>query len=179
MMGNSNCDKCGHDTKMCSCPPKDINTEYANDLPSTYVKQEGGDHYQAEYQHWDWVQEAGIGYLVACATKYISRWRKKNGIEDLLKARTYLEKIMTTRHLPGADWHYREGSYRKRIATERFIEVNHIPYEEANIIWALIGPCSVGFVGMAIDNLDNLIRSAQNPASGIRSTPPVRGGAGA
>lgn len=152
--------------------PEDINTEYANDLPSNYVKQEGGDHYQSTYEHWDWVQEAGIGYLVGNATKYLVRWRKKNGVQDLLKARTYLEKIIATRHLPGADWHYREGSYRTRITTERFIEVNRIPHEEANIIWTLTGPCSVGFVGMAIDNLDNLIRSAQNPNSGIRPTPP-------
>lgn len=59
-----------------------------------YVAQEGGNHYQAEYQHWDWVIDAGLGYLAGCATKYVSRWWKKNGLQDLLKAKTYVQKMI-------------------------------------------------------------------------------------
>jgi hypothetical protein len=64
-----------------------------------YVKQEGGDHYQSVYQHWDWVTDLGMGYLAGCATKYVSRWWKKNGIEDLKKAMTYIDKIIATSHI--------------------------------------------------------------------------------
>lgn len=52
----------------------------------------GGDHYRSEYQHWDFVYDADLNYLLACATKYISRWRKKNGLEDLRKALHYITK---------------------------------------------------------------------------------------
>jgi len=82
MMGNINCDDCGHDKKMCTCKKP------------AFVAQEGGEHYQAEYQHWDWVIDAGIGYLGGCATKYVSRWWKKNGLQDLLKAKTYVQKMI-------------------------------------------------------------------------------------
>jgi hypothetical protein len=61
---------------------------------TTFVAQEGGDHYQAEYQHWDWVVDIGMGYLAGNATKYVSRWAKKNGIADLKKAMTYVDKML-------------------------------------------------------------------------------------
>lgn len=56
-------------------------------------RQHGGDHYRhREYQHWDFVCDTGLHYLLGCATKYVSRWRKKNGREDLEKALHYVEK---------------------------------------------------------------------------------------
>ncbi len=56
------------------------------------VYQVGGQHYRAEYQHWDWVCDIDLHYYPACATKYICRWRIKNGHEDLNKAVHFLEK---------------------------------------------------------------------------------------
>ena len=52
----------------------------------------GGDHYKIGYEHWDFVIDTKLHYLLACATKYIARWRAKNGIEDLKKAPHYLAK---------------------------------------------------------------------------------------
>ena len=54
--------------------------------------QVGGLHYKSEYQHWDWVFDTDQHYLIACATKYVSRWRSKNGVEDLEKSCHYLAK---------------------------------------------------------------------------------------
>lgn len=59
-----------------------------------YVAQVGGTHYQSEIQHWDLVVDNGIGYLEGCASKYVTRARKKTGREDLLKAITYIDKII-------------------------------------------------------------------------------------
>jgi hypothetical protein len=53
----------------------------------------GGDHYRSEYQHWDFVEEHGIGYLEAVAFKYVTRWRKKHGRQDLEKALHYIDKL--------------------------------------------------------------------------------------
>lgn len=57
--------------------------------------QVGGDHYNNKpYQHWDFVIDTNQPYLIACATKYVSRWREKNGLKDLEKAKHYLEKAI-------------------------------------------------------------------------------------
>lgn len=56
-------------------------------------RQVGGNHYQGrEYQHWDFVTDVKLPYLLGCATKYVSRWRDKNGVQDLEKAIHYIDK---------------------------------------------------------------------------------------
>lgn len=65
-------------------------------MQSQSVEQIGGNHYKAEYQHWDFVDENNIQYLEGCATKYIVRWRKKNGIQDLHKALSYVAKRLAS-----------------------------------------------------------------------------------
>lgn len=57
------------------------------------VEQVGGDHYDATYEHWDYASETGLGYLEGCASKYVTRWRKKDGVQGLQKAISYLQKI--------------------------------------------------------------------------------------
>lgn len=57
-------------------------------------KQVGGDHYRSEFQHWDFVELNGIGYLEGNATKYATRWRNKNGRQDIEKALHYVDKLI-------------------------------------------------------------------------------------
>lgn len=54
--------------------------------------QVGGTHYQSDYQHWDWAINIRLGYLESAATKYVTRWRGKNGVQDVEKAIHYLIK---------------------------------------------------------------------------------------
>ena len=58
------------------------------------AEQVGGSHYKSDYQHWDLVIKVSMGYLEGNSTKYVSRWRKKGGMEDLRKARHYLDKLL-------------------------------------------------------------------------------------
>jgi Protein of unknwon function (DUF3310) len=57
--------------------------------------QVGGDHYQGgDYQHWDMCATFyGEAFFKCTASKYVIRWRKKNGAEDLNKALHYLLKL--------------------------------------------------------------------------------------
>lgn len=71
----------------------------------------GGDHYRSEYQHWDWVYDTGQPYHIGCATKYISRWRKKNGIQDLRKAIHYLNKAVELNLQYSISWDKKSNSY--------------------------------------------------------------------
>ncbi len=61
---------------------------------SANKRQIGGSHYASALQHWDVVEDHGVGYLEGCASKYISRWRKKNGLQDLEKGLHFTEKLI-------------------------------------------------------------------------------------
>jgi len=58
-------------------------------------RQEGGDHYQNKaIQPWDYIISNNIGYLEGNIIKYVSRWKEKHGLQDLKKARHYLDKLI-------------------------------------------------------------------------------------
>jgi len=58
-------------------------------------RQVGGSHYGGgAQQHWDIVHQHGLDYFQGQITKYVMRWRKKNGLQDLEKAQHFLEKYI-------------------------------------------------------------------------------------
>lgn len=64
---------------------------------SANEKQVGGDHYRDQaIQPWDYIARNGLGYFEGNIVKYVSRWKQKGGIEDLRKARHYLDKLIET-----------------------------------------------------------------------------------
>ena len=59
------------------------------------ARQVGGTHYVgAAIQPWDFIVSNGIGFLEGNIIKYVARWRKKGGVEDLRKAEHYLAKLI-------------------------------------------------------------------------------------
>ena len=57
--------------------------------------QVGGTHYeQNAIQPWDFIIGNNLSYLVGNIIKYLCRYKNKNGVEDLLKARHYLDKLI-------------------------------------------------------------------------------------
>jgi hypothetical protein len=57
--------------------------------------QVGGDHYKDnEIQVWDAIHDWGLGYFSGNVVKYVARHQKKNGLEDLKKARHYLDTLI-------------------------------------------------------------------------------------
>lgn len=55
----------------------------------------GGTHYKAhKYETWDVITDWNLGYLDGNAVKYLSRWRLKGGVQDLMKARHYIDKLI-------------------------------------------------------------------------------------
>jgi uncharacterized protein DUF3310 len=58
-------------------------------------KQIGGQHYGlSKFQHWDMVDLFKLDYFQGQITKYVMRWRDKNGIQDLEKGQHFLEKYI-------------------------------------------------------------------------------------
>ena len=57
--------------------------------------QVGGDHYQRlKIQPIDFILANEIPFCEANAIKYLCRWRQKNGIQDLEKARHYIDLLI-------------------------------------------------------------------------------------
>ena len=57
--------------------------------------QEGGSHYKdMPIQPVEFIHANAIGYFEGNVIKYVTRWRKKNGVEDLKKARHYIDLLI-------------------------------------------------------------------------------------
>ena len=55
----------------------------------------GGGHYKVKgIEPWDYIVANNLGYLEGNVVKYVSRYKEKNGIEDLKKAQHYLQKLI-------------------------------------------------------------------------------------
>ena len=75
-----------------------------NELPITMEKDEvfnalekqvAGSHYKdLPIQPVEYIHANAMGYLEGNVVKYVSRWRKKNGIADLEKAKHYIELLI-------------------------------------------------------------------------------------
>lgn len=97
-------------------------------------RQVGGSHYRVKkggVGHWDYCVEVNVPYLEGCATKYLTRWRKKNGLQDLEKVEHFIQKRLES-------WHTHvgilKGANKKEALFKRFCEDNSIPHEERCII---------------------------------------------
>lgn len=62
---------------------------------SALDEQVGGEHYKnLAIQPVEFIHTNGIGYIEGCVIKYVTRWRSKGGLDDLLKARHYLDVLI-------------------------------------------------------------------------------------
>lgn len=57
--------------------------------------QEGGSHYTGlKIQPIEFIHANNIPFAEGCVIKYVSRWRAKNGLDDLRKARHFIELLI-------------------------------------------------------------------------------------
>lgn len=55
----------------------------------------GGNHYKDfKIQPIVFIQQNGLGFIEGNVIKYVCRYKNKNGVEDLLKARHYLDILI-------------------------------------------------------------------------------------
>ena len=71
----------------------ELNVGMIND--SALNVQVGGEHYKKlAIQPVEYIHANGIGYFEGNVIKYVTRWRNKGGIADLLKARHYIDLLI-------------------------------------------------------------------------------------
>jgi hypothetical protein len=75
----------------------EVLTEYEagmEDPGDVLSRQVGGTHYKRAHQPWEIIEEWGLDYWAGNVVKYILRYKFKNGVEDLEKARHYLDYLI-------------------------------------------------------------------------------------
>lgn len=130
----------------------------ANDI------QFGGDHYKTgSVQHWDVIDDYGYPYLEGCATKYILRHRKKNGLEDLKKARHFMVKIRENIEREGnRSW------VAENLAPDEVInalcEASDCGTIERSLCLALLGQLDLTQIDLALQLIGELILNCYSAA---------------
>ena len=71
----------------------EVSEELMKQLSSLDI-QVGGNHYQMPIQPVEFIHKNGLGFIVGNVVKYVVRYKQKNGIEDLKKARHYLDMLI-------------------------------------------------------------------------------------
>ena len=64
-------------------------------MSKPFETQEGGDHYRSmTIQPVEYIHRNNLGFCEGAVIKYVSRWRSKNGVEDLRKARHFIDLLI-------------------------------------------------------------------------------------
>mgnify|MGYP003651706892 CR=1 FL=1 len=89
----------GTSTQMQAKSQKKMSLLYAMTaillMDSPLSKQVGGDHYKnLVIQPFEFIERNGIGFAAGNIIKYVCRYKTKNGIEDLKKARHYIDLLI-------------------------------------------------------------------------------------
>lgn len=66
----------------------------AEDENNPMNRQVGGNHYAMPIQPIEFIERNGLGFSVGNCIKYLCRYKHKNGKEDLLKARHYIDMLI-------------------------------------------------------------------------------------
>jgi len=68
------------------------------------ARQEGGGHYKdMAIQPFTYIHANGLPFAEGCVVKYVSRWRAKGGVEDLKKARHFLDLLIEAEGKPSGE----------------------------------------------------------------------------
>lgn len=51
-------------------------------------------HYNRGIEMWDYAHSHNLDFFEGNIVKYVTRWKDKNGVEDLYKAKQYLDKLI-------------------------------------------------------------------------------------
>jgi hypothetical protein len=57
-------------------------------------QQIGGDHYQTNIPPIEYIESNNLNFIEGNIIKYVSRYKAKNGLEDLQKAKWYLDRLI-------------------------------------------------------------------------------------
>ncbi len=87
-----NSNHCNHTLKPYTFVEKKLYMQIKKDSDKTQI---GGDHYlKLKIQPWEIIEANGLGFWDGNIIKYILRYKEKGGLQDLEKAKHYLDKLL-------------------------------------------------------------------------------------
>ena len=111
----------------------------------------GGEHYKSSYQPIEFIVKHKLPKIEGDVVKYVTRHRKKNGVEDLKKALHYIELGEQLGHV----WQSSEEESIVYEDAHRYAKENNLNNSELAIILA----CLAGDKFRAKERLSYLIRN--------------------
>lgn len=152
-------------------------------------KQIAGNHYKVSYQHWDML--AGMGYsyeyYIGQVSKYITRWRKKNGAQDVRKAQHFAEKLLElyddtvakkadeSKFLPLANVSTTDAhvtmTQHKAGHLDRYFDDNEVGPRERYVMELMFFAFERDAYAIAIKVLDTIAREAEATADARGASP--------
>jgi hypothetical protein len=106
-------------------------------------RQVSGNHYKTMTpdipQHWDIVAMHNLDYFQGQITKYVMRWKNKNGLQDLEKAKHFLEKyieLQQPKEEKGLDITLKDFADWDEFYTKQGSEPTSDEYLTENMKWA-------------------------------------------
>ena len=83
------------DELLADCDPDVLNDRADAEIHKPLSEQIGGDHYrQGSIQPIEYIHANDMDFFSGNVVKYITRWKYKNGLEDLNKAKHYIELLI-------------------------------------------------------------------------------------
>jgi hypothetical protein len=119
-----------------------------------------GTHYRNEYQHWDYVADNGLGYFDGQVTKYVTRWRRKNGVQDLEKAKHFTLKLIEL--IEAKILAIVETPAQTPVGFFDYVIANNLSTEEAHVIYLMTTFRSVKNLRQALKIIQRLIDEQNN-----------------
>ena len=138
-------------------------------MTSANERQVGGTHYQSTNQHWDVMYDYfGPSYGIGNATKYVTRARKKNGLQDLQKAAHYIQKTIEWAKANFGHWQHTHFMAYERSA--QFCIANKLTIEEQRVLELLWGQWSIGDLHEALGLVEGMINALEAKAMLAKTT---------
>lgn len=127
-------------------------------------RQVGGSHYKDDkIQHAEFCQANKLPYIIGNTLKYVMRHAKKNGKQDLEKAKHYLEMMLELENRFGRGMDY---VHDWKITPVQLIMANGIASAEADIINLCMAYHTGGdrvYITTAIQRIQHLIDTSYGP----------------
>jgi hypothetical protein len=71
-----------------------VNQSTTPDVSANDIQVAGTHYKQLKIQVWDFIAANRLGFFEGNAIKYLTRWESKGGVDDLRKARHYIDKLI-------------------------------------------------------------------------------------
>lgn len=115
----------------------------------TTENQVGGDHYRDQkLQPIEYILANGLGFCEGNVVKYVTRYKAKGGVEDLKKARHYLDFLIESEErLIQEDEEYErslavpmQGSHKAQKPEADGDVTLHATYQDKGVVWVCDNP---------------------------------------